>query len=84
MTDKQEQDTAGVRVKPLEWRDGYRDAACKITQVSPIPFYQIRELEGVVWLDVGNHQTIYPAVDDAKAAAQADYEKRILSALTTS
>lgn len=73
-----------LRVKTLEWRDGYRDAGCRITQVSPIPFYQIRELDGVVWLDVDNHQTIYPSVDLAKAAAQADYESRIRAAVATS
>lgn len=70
-----------VKVKPLEWRDGYRDHRCTIVQAGSLPFYQIRKLDGLIWLDVDNHQTIYPTVEEAKAAAQADYETRIRSAL---
>jgi hypothetical protein len=71
-----------VTIKPLEWRDGYRDSGCKITQSSTLPFYQIRQLERLIWLDIDSLQTIYPSVAAAKAAAQAEYETRIRSALT--
>jgi hypothetical protein len=74
--------TSQVRVKPLEWRNGYRDWQVKIQQASTGPLYQVRELDGVVWLDADNVQTVYPSVEAAKAAAQADYEARILSALS--
>lgn len=70
-----------VEVKKLEWRQGYRDAGCDIVQASTLPFYQIRTLDGVIWLDVDNHQTVYPSVAAAKSAAQQDYEMRIRSAL---
>jgi hypothetical protein len=80
MTDKQEQDTAGVRVKPLEW-DEY------VTALTPLGTrYAVyrehgrdRECWAVNVLD-GSFDT--PKL--AQAAAQADYEQRILSALTTS
>jgi len=70
-----------VEVKGLEWRQGYRDAGCSIVQASTFPFYQIRQLDDVIWLDIDNHQAIYPSVDAAQAAAHADYEQRIRSAL---
>lgn len=73
-----------VAVKALDWRPGYRDFQVKIQQASTGPHYQVRELDGVVWLDADNVQTIYPSVEDAKAAAQADYERRIKSALVAS
>ena len=72
-----------VKVKPLEWCNGYRDWQVKIQTASSGPFYQVRELDGVVWLDADNTQTIYPSVEAAKAAAQADYEARVRSALST-
>lgn len=74
---------APVSVKALEWRQGYRDAGVNIQQVSPVPLYQIRELDGLVWLDVYSQQTIYPSVEAAKAAAQADYEARVRSTIVS-
>lgn len=72
-------------VKKLEWRDGYNDSQCTIIQADTVGgFYQVRQVDGLVWLDSIGHQTIYPTVEVAKAAAQADYEARILSALEPS
>ncbi len=70
-------------VKALEWRDGYKDRRCKIVQAGSMSIYQVRTLDGVTWLDIDDRETIYPTIAEAKAAAQADYEARILSALTT-
>lgn len=72
-----------VKVKPLEWRQGYRDENVDIFQALTLGgLYQVRTLNGVVWLDNLGAQVVYPSVEEAKAAAQADYEARILSALS--
>jgi len=72
-------------VKKLEWRDGYKDSQCIIIQADTLGgFYQVRQVDGLIWLDSIGHQTIYPTLDAAKSAAQADYEARILSALEPS
>jgi len=71
-----------VRVKPLVWRDdgtnGYEtDHAFGFYEVYPDPMGDMLSRDGV---DSG----VYPTIEAAKAAAQADYEARILSALDIS
>lgn len=67
-----------VRVEPLKWRSGWRNSRVTIIQADAIcGVYQVRTLDGVVWLDKPSSQTIYPSADEAKAAAQADHEARI-------
>jgi hypothetical protein len=68
-----------VRVKPLEWRaqrhNGWKDGV--ILSNSPMPGHLIyRDDLGWIWGVRG-----YDDLDAAKAAAQADYEARILAAL---
>ena len=70
--------TAGVRVKALEWID-----AKEPTAKTPFGLYRII-LYGRFWAVYFNDDlcTEQPASEgEAKAAAQADYEQRILSAL---
>ena len=74
----------GVGVKPLVWREAndgnYRKGECFTTR-SPISFAPIaahKKHDGW-WLNVDCKT--YPTLDAAKAAAQADYEARILAAL---
>lgn len=75
----------GVGVKKLEWRDGYKDSQCTIIQADTLGgTYQVRQVDGLIWLDSIGKQTIYPTLEAAKAAAQADYSARILSALEPS
>lgn len=69
-----------VHVRKLEWRDGFRNPTFKTYQASGGTLYQVREHDGVVWLDVDNYQTIFPTVDAAKAAAQFKFEAHIRSA----
>ena len=73
-----------VGVKPLVWHEAndgnYRKGECFITR-SPISFAPIaahKKHDGW-WLNVDCKT--YPTLDAAKAAAQADYEARILAAL---
>lgn len=67
-----------VRVKPLEWRQGWKNSHVTILQADAMcGVYQVRTLDGVVWLDKPGSQTIYPSTDEAKAAAQADHEARV-------
>lgn len=73
-----------VGVKPLgPWRSGYCDEQVKIEQASFGGLYQVRVLDGVINLDWPDRTppAVFDTVEAAKAAAQADYEQRILSAL---
>lgn len=74
-----------ARAKALEWRRGYCDARVTIEQASFGWLYQVRKLDGVIYLDWPDRAvSIFETVDAAKAAAQKDFEHRIQSALTTS
>jgi hypothetical protein len=79
--------SVGVKVKPLVWRDGevagrYYNAA---TILGDAYLLRVTELDSPRWC-FGHMGQWYNAdsVEDAKAAAQANYEARILSALTPS
>ena len=73
-----------LRVKPLEWRKGYCDERVTIQQASNGWLYQVRILDGVIWLDwPDTAATFFPSEDEAKAAAQTDYERRIRAALAS-
>ena len=72
-----------LRLKPLEWRKGYCDERVTIQQASNGWLYQVRILDGVIWLDWPDRAaTFFPSEAEAKAAAQTDYERRILSAFS--
>lgn len=75
---------AGVEVKPLgDWRRGYCDDRVQIQQQSFGGLYQVRVLDGVVWLDWPNRTAEeFATVEHAKAAAEADYRQCILSTLS--
>lgn len=85
MTDKQEQATAGVRVKPLEWVEGAPGTYMEIAD-SPFGYYSVWEINGTGWWSPwkqGSGSIVEGGIIGAKAAAQADFEQRILSALIT-
>jgi hypothetical protein len=86
MTDKQEQDTAGVRVKPLEWREAPVPPSGEHLAPSIVGLYCIPHEFGRFRLRFRDERVLgeFGTLDEAKTAAQADYEQRILSALTTS
>lgn len=76
-------ETGGVRVKPLEWRS----VGPNFVAETPVGEWTVEyyDDDGGGWVaiyndagDVGEHAT----EAEAKAAAQADYEQRIRSALT--
>jgi len=67
-------------VKQLAWRKGYCDEVVTITQATTIGGnYQIRVLQGTVWLDMpeGKGAAEFPSTDDAIEAAQIDHERRV-------
>ena len=68
-----------VRVKPLEWRDtSYGDCFAD----SHVGRYQACAVHGGwLWYLSPNPKGALQSRDEAKAAAQADYEARILSCL---
>ncbi len=79
----------GVKVKPLVWRDHRPDSFPEPawSAQTPFGFYNIEEVSAsdspayVVRLHAHHFVADKDSLDDAKAAAQADYEARIKSAL---
>jgi hypothetical protein len=72
-----------VKVKPLEW-EKTGNAASEIQAQNYTGIWVIYENCCDGWtLDTGEHVCPYDEVDKAKAAAQADYERRIKDALET-
>jgi hypothetical protein len=74
----------GVRVKPLEWSG--RSSNGKIHKAYVVPMeYWAWENAGFGYWSWGSlaGREVYGGLDGAKAAAQADYESRIFSALST-
>lgn len=70
-----------VKVKPLEWMKAPEHLDC--AWIDDFGLYQITD-EDVIILFVAHNETgqIYQSLEAAKAAAQADYEARIVAALT--
>lgn len=71
---------SGVRVKPLEWREVNPDCHLAATPFGSIRVYRDGTWYGQ-WSTEGDEQSA--DFGAAKAAAQADYEARILSALAS-
>lgn len=70
---------SGVRVKPLEWVLDKPAMGDRYTAQSSFGEYTVRLKDGYMW-EPGNES--FPSThDDPKAAAQADYERRILSSI---
>ena len=75
-------DLARPKVKPLEWMDGWADGTCyDVTPFNPIEYtHRISKLKDGTY---HSHFGVFETLEAAKAAAQADYERRILAALET-
>ena len=71
-------DLARPKVKALVWGPFINDF---ITARSIVGKYEIERDAGHFYLTVGGNITEHPSGEAAKAAAQADYERRILAAL---
>src|SRR5690606_33094241 len=74
---------SGVKVKPLEWREKDNDAYAH----SDVGYYEINEtrLGFCVYRNTFLvSKDMFETLEAAKAAGQADYEKRVLSALEPS
>jgi len=68
------------RIKPLRWE--YHPAGAKAEPPTGHAYIIDTRMEGRVYTIKGlNPQREFASTDDAKAAAQADYEARILAAL---
>lgn len=77
-------DMGAVKVKPLAWRKGYSDEHVTIEQASFGGLYQVRILDGMVWVDwPARAATQFPSVETAKAAIQDEHARSILSALSS-
>lgn len=72
-----------VQVKALEWRRGYCDDQVTIHQATTIGgVYQVRVLNSEVWLDKPGSKAVFSSSEEAMAAAQADFDNLILSAIS--
>jgi hypothetical protein len=69
------------KVKPLVWERGIVDWAKPLPGMKYVACSTIPEGYWAWWLDGTDVRSVEPDEESAKAAAQADYEARILSAL---
>ena len=72
---------AQPRVKPLVWQPGIVDWAKPLPGMKYVACSTTPEGYWAWWLDGTDVRSVEPDEEAAKAAAQADYEARILSAL---
>src|SRR5690242_1280985 len=72
-----------VRIKSLEWKEG-NPFVWYVADLYRIEDNGTNWKEDRYWLFIVNERSKYPTLEAAKAAAQSDYERRILSALTES
>ncbi len=74
-----------VRVKPLVWEHLRETTAIADTALGQFHVYKTALGYGVrfnkVWIPMVESSNIWDTIDEAKAAAQADYERRIRAAL---
>lgn len=72
-----------IKVKPLEWRQFTDDAWVAPTEIGRYRIYWYGGNDWCSFLESGNgaFNAASASLEAAKAAAQADYEARILSAL---
>lgn len=74
-----------IRVKALEWEhvtdwlEGVIEPACEMVARTPIREYQvIQQNEGYAWrASIGEYGTAFPTLEEAKAACQADFARRV-------
>ncbi len=74
-----------VKVKPLEWREESIPPAGEIVAPSPIGLYCVKlgaQNFYPLWLRDKVQLGYFTTIEEAKAAAQADYESRIRSSLS--
>lgn len=76
-------ETGAVAVKPLEWEPGVVDYAKPFPGMKYVACSTTPQGAWAWWLDdAPETRAVLSSEAEAKAAAQADYERRILSALT--
>ena len=83
MTITQRLADAGIEVKPLEWEEsvtGHYIGTPPI-KLGGMAFWIFMRAEGYVRHLNGGGESVYPTLEAAKSAAQADYTARILYAL---
>lgn len=72
-----------ARVKPLVWEESLKDRwiGTPDSKLGDLAFWIFRHHDGTLKHATKEGWQFYPTLDAAKAAAQADYEARILAAL---
>jgi hypothetical protein len=81
-------EAVGVRVKPLRWLDVGTPSELDLIAHTPFDTFQISRDDTCEWPIVLRpfitSQSNYQTVEEAKAAAEAEFERRILSTLASS
>lgn len=74
---------SGIRVKPLEWEESLRDRwiGTPVTKLGDLAFWIFRHHDGTFKRATKDGWQYKSTIEAAKAAAQADYEARIIAAL---
>lgn len=72
-----------VKVKPLEWEESLRDRwiGTPVVKLGELAFWIFRHHDGTFKRATKDGWQYFPTLEAAKAAAQADYDSRILSAV---
>jgi hypothetical protein len=75
----------GVRVGPLEWEESLKGRwiGTPDSKLGDLAFWIFRHHDGTLKRAAKEGWQFYPTLEAAKAAAQADYEARIIAALDT-
>lgn len=73
-----------VKVKPLEWEESLRDRwiGTPVVKLGELAFWIFRHHDGTFKRATKDGWQYFPTLEAAKAAAQADYDSRVLACLT--
>ena len=67
------------KIKQLEWEEDDLFADIIVSEGFSLQFYEIKIIDNTLY--IGDTEQSFKTIDDAKAAAQADFEKRIKECL---
>lgn len=67
------------RIKQLEWEEDCLFADIIVSEGFSLQFYEIKIIDNTLY--IGDTEQSFRTIDEAKAAAQADFEKRIKECL---
>ena len=67
------------KIKQLEWKEDCLFADIIVSEGFSLQFYEIKIIDNTLY--IGDTEQSFKTIDEAKAAAQADFEKRVKECL---